>query len=302
MNYFKNFPLLFSFFLFISTNEVLSQSNRFANPPQVDFSFTKTQYGKNQKEKNVYNIEVGMENGIPQYRVSESIYTSLDFLNDFHSDFIVENQKSLSRGIEVDLEIDSNITTKVLEEIESKLIDLNQLKINFLNNKGEKIRFVLPPKGSEAYREFCLPFQGKYPLKHTIEISEGIFESVNSIYSTESECLKEFVRSRGVFIEIKDDKILIEDEKISFHKMNELLNIKWNSIKKKNTFIVIFKANENSTYSFYLKIFSGILKFYYDQRNRMSTEKYNIPFNETSKKIQREIRTEIPLVILRFYG
>jgi hypothetical protein len=305
MNYLKNSVLLFSSLIFLFSNlcivnKAISQTEQFANPPQIDFSFTKIHYIKDRYRKGTYTLGVRMKEGEPEFQVSEKIYSSLDFLDEFHLNFVADLRKSNIRQIEIDLEIDSNVTVDVLNIIELKFQYLNQLRVNYLNNRGDKIHYFLTPKTKECFG-LCCPSDNGFCLEQKEEIAEGIFKKVVSSYPTESECFKNAIKETGIFVSIIKNKIFIEEEEVSLLQMNKILNLKRKKIKEKGRFIVVLKVDKNSTYNSYLNSLTEILKFYFDLRTRISLEKHNQPYNEISKREQKRIRNETPLVIKRFF-
>ena len=241
-----------------------------------------------------------MKDGMPQYQVSEKIYSSINFLDEFHLNFVADLRKSNIKQIEVDLEIDSNVNVEILNIIELKFQYLNQLRVNYLNKRGDKIKYFLVPKSTECFG-ICCPSDNGFCLQQKEETAEGIFEKVISSYPTESECFKNAIIETGVFVSVIKNKIFIEEEEVSLLQMNKILNLKRNKLKEKGRFIVVLKVDGISKYDSYLKSISEIIKFYYDLRTRISLEKYNKPFNKISKREQRGIRNETPMVIKRFF-
>lgn len=305
MNKNRNFTFLIIslslFLILVASNQILAQDEYFVNPPDVDLSFTNTQYDKNEKELFGYQLEVKMYGDIPQFRVVEKVYSSLNFLAQFHQGVLEEMQRvHFSRRFQVDLKIDSNVPIRVLKKIEFELIQLNHRKINFLNSNGEKLKIYLPPNSDECYGGCCLA-NGQYCLTEKVEVRKGVFENVISSFPTESECWKYLVSETGVFVHLTKDNMLIDGVSVSMDELIKRLRIKHNQLKEKFRFIVILKVDEDAIFEEYLKMYAAVFNFYYDERNKISLEKANLPFNKTSKKIRKEIRNEIPIVIKKVY-
>lgn len=307
MKFYKKFSLLinlfiFLFFNFYIINEVNSQTEKFANSPQIDFAFTKTQYVKDRFKSGTYILKVRMKEGMPQFQVVEEVYSSLDFLDEFHLNFVAEHRKSNIRTIKVDLEVDSSVTIEVLNMIELKLQYLNQLRVNYLNSEGDKLYHFIPPNSFNlGCFGWCCPTDKGFHLEQKVEFEKDVYEIVSSNYSTESECFENAVRKEGLFISIVRNKIFIEDKEVSLFQMGEILYFKWDKLKIKSRFVIVLKLDRNSTYEFYLKTISELYKLYFDIRNNISLERHRLPFNKSSRKEQKKIKNEVPIIIKKIY-
>lgn len=313
MNFFKISYLTFLLsFLVLGcglSKKINSKKTESISPPNLDFSFLKDLQTQNEQKQVGHVIEVLMNNGIPEYRIEDRIFSSLELLSNFQKEKF--SNSSSRRNLIVDLKIDSKVPSIVISRLEDSFIQLNQLWLNYLNFNGDKLSVKLPPVNYEKRKceniwvdRCCSKFDGKkFGSKVKIRIREGIYESVNNIYSTTTDCIKDWGKYEGALVEIKNDTILGYEKYQStpIVDMNKFLTSRNVLAENPDQFFIILHSDENSSYETYLSTLLSIFKYYYQKREKACKEKYNMPLKDATTNQRRELSKIVPIVILRLY-